>query len=108
MPRTAHFFLNPKTRASKIIIKSADAIRPHAKLGLQVLLQAIAEPTVTTIEVSEVVMALHLNHGGFKESHKKNGTEYNKQLAVYGNFGIIWDALIVTTLPALPHPTHAV
>ena len=72
------------------------------------LLQAIAEPTVTTIEVSEVVMALHLNHGGFKESHKKNGTEYNKQLAVYGNFGIIWDALIFTTLPALPHPTHAV
>lgn len=38
---------------------------------------------MTTIEVSEVVMALHLNHGGFKESHLKNGTDYNKQLAVY-------------------------
>jgi len=47
------------------------------------LLQAIGDPSVATVEISEVVFAVHLNHGRFKESHSRTGTKYNKELAMY-------------------------
>ena len=48
-----------------------------------VLLQAIADPAMLTFEVSDVVLATHLNHGATKSSHARAGTKHNQQLAVY-------------------------
>eukprot|EP00040_Diaphanoeca_grandis_P029278 m.171171 g.171171 ORF g.171171 m.171171 type:complete len:665 (-) comp31638_c0_seq1:271-2265(-) len=47
------------------------------------LLQAIGDPSIATVEISEVVFAVHLNHGSFKQSHSRPGTSYNKQLAMF-------------------------
>jgi len=47
------------------------------------LLQAISMPTVLSVEVSSVALVVHLNHGQYKASARKNGTRYNKRLAVY-------------------------
>ena len=47
------------------------------------LLQAISSPGVLSVEASAVMLAVHLNHGAFKASHKVNGTLYNKKLAVF-------------------------
>eukprot|EP00038_Savillea_parva_P001878 m.108105 g.108105 ORF g.108105 m.108105 type:complete len:862 (+) comp10646_c0_seq1:251-2836(+) len=48
-----------------------------------VLLQAITSPDVVAVEASAVAAVVHLNHGEYKASAKKNGTKYNKRLAVY-------------------------
>lgn len=45
------------------------------------LLHAIVMPAIVSIEISEVVLALHLNHGQAKDSHKRPGTNHNKELA---------------------------
>ena len=47
------------------------------------LLNAIVDPNIVSFEVSDVVLAVHLNHGVSKASHKRAGTKHNQQLAVY-------------------------
>lgn len=47
------------------------------------LLQAITMPQTLAVEASSVALVVHLNHGLYKASAKKNGTKYNKRLAVY-------------------------
>ena len=47
------------------------------------LLQAVADPDIVTLEASDVVTAIHLDHGAAKASHTKEGSQHNQQLAVY-------------------------
>jgi hypothetical protein len=46
-----------------------------------VLLRGIADPYIRTFEVSDVVNAVHLNHGAAFQSHERNGTETNKKVS---------------------------
>eukprot|EP00051_Salpingoeca_urceolata_P020213 m.301385 g.301385 ORF g.301385 m.301385 type:complete len:476 (+) comp19567_c0_seq3:294-1721(+) len=46
-----------------------------------VLLQAILDPNVSTVDITRAADVVHLNHGGAKESHRRWGTVHNQRLA---------------------------